>query len=111
MKVIIVGGGGREHALAWKLNQSPDVDEVVCAPGNAGTAQIGRNVAVGAEDVEGILSLAKEEKPGLVVVGPEAPSRLRAGGRTRSARDSGVRPIGRGRPHRGEQGVLEGLDG
>ena len=76
MKVIIVGGGGREHALAWKLNQSPEVDEVVCAPGNAGTAQIGRNVAVGAEDIEGLLSLAKEEKPGLVVVGPEAPLAL-----------------------------------
>ena len=76
MKVIIVGGGGREHALAWKLNQSPDVDEVVCAPGNAGTAQIGRNIAVGAEDVAGLLALAKEEKPGLVVVGPEAPLAL-----------------------------------
>ena len=76
MKVIIVGGGGREHALAWKLNQSPEVDEVVCAPGNAGTARVGRNVAVGAEDVEGLLSLAKEEKPGLVVVGPEAPLAL-----------------------------------
>ena len=76
MKVIIVGGGGREHALAWKLNQSPDVDEIVCAPGNAGTAQIGRNVAVGAEDVAGLLTLAKEEKPGLVVVGPEAPLAL-----------------------------------
>ncbi len=76
MKVIIVGGGGREHALAWKLNQSPDVDEVVCAPGNAGTARVGRNAAVGAEDVEGLLALAKEEKPGLVVVGPEAPLAL-----------------------------------
>ena len=76
MKVIIVGGGGREHALAWKLNQSPEVDEVVCAPGNAGTGQIGRNVAVGAEDVAGLLALAKEEKPGLVVVGPEAPLAL-----------------------------------
>ena len=43
MKVIIVGGGGREHTLAWKLSQSPDVAEVVCAPGNAGTAQVGRN--------------------------------------------------------------------
>ena len=76
MKVIIVGGGGREHALAWKLNQSPEVDEIVCAPGNAGTGQIGRNVAVGAEDVAGLLALAKEEKPGLVVVGPEAPLAL-----------------------------------
>ena len=76
MKVIIVGGGGREHALAWKLSQSPDVEEVVCAPGNAGTARVGRNVSVGAEDIAGLLSLAKEEKPGLVVVGPEAPLAL-----------------------------------
>ena len=76
MKVIIVGGGGREHALAWKLSQSPDVEEVVCAPGNAGTARIGRNVPVGAEDIAGLLALAKEESPGLVVVGPEAPLAL-----------------------------------
>ena len=76
MKVIIVGGGGREHALAWKLSQSPDVEEVVCAPGNAGTARVGRNVSVGAEDIAGLLSLAKDEKPGLVVIGPEAPLAL-----------------------------------
>ncbi len=76
MKVIIVGGGGREHALAWKLSQSPDVAEVVCAPGNAGTARVGRNVSVGAEDIAGLLALAKEESPGLVVIGPEAPLAL-----------------------------------
>ena len=76
MKVIIVGGGGREHALAWKLSQSPDVEEVVCAPGNAGTARVGRNAPVGAEDIADLFSLAKEEKPGLVVVGPEAPLAL-----------------------------------
>ncbi len=73
MKVIVVGGGGREHALAWKLGQSPEVDEVICAPGNAGTASLGRNEPVGAEDIEGQLALAKREKPGLVVIGPEAP--------------------------------------
>ena len=76
MKVIIVGGGGREHALAWKLNQSPDVEEIVCAPGNAGTARVGRNADVGAENIAGLLALAKEESPGLVVVGPEAPLAL-----------------------------------
>jgi phosphoribosylamine--glycine ligase len=73
MKIIIVGGGGREHALAWKLAQSPGVDEIVCAPGNAGTAALGRNVPVAAEDIEGIAALAKKEGAGLVVVGPEAP--------------------------------------
>ena len=76
MKVIIVGGGGREHTLAWKLSQSPDVETIVCAPGNAGTAHVGRNAPVGAEDIAGLLALAKEESPGLVVVGPEAPLAL-----------------------------------
>ena len=73
MKIIIVGGGGREHALAWKLAQSPGADDIVCAPGNAGTAALGRNVPVAAEDIEGIAALAKKEGAGLVVVGPEAP--------------------------------------
>ncbi|HIF49467.1 MAG TPA: hypothetical protein EYQ68_06200, partial [Cytophagales bacterium] len=59
MKIIIVGGGGREHALAWKLAQSPGVDEIVCAPGNAGTAALGKNVVVAAEDIEGIVALAR----------------------------------------------------
>ena len=71
MKVIVVGGGGREHALTWKLAQSPEVEEIVCAPGNAGTAAIGRNEPVGAEDIEGLTALARREGVGLVVVGPE----------------------------------------
>lgn len=75
MKVLVIGGGGREHALAWKLSQSPRVDEVVVAPGNAGTAcEPGcRNVKVDAEDIEGLLRLAHEEGIGFTVVGPEAP--------------------------------------
>ncbi len=75
MKVLVVGGGGREHALAWKLAQSQRVTEVIVAPGNAGTAlepQV-RNVPVAADDVEGQLRLAREEHVGLTVVGPEAP--------------------------------------
>ncbi len=76
MKIIVVGGGGREHALAWKLSRSPDVEEVICAPGNAGTPQVGRNAPVGAVDVEGLITLAKEEEPGLVVIGPEVPLAL-----------------------------------
>ena len=76
MKVLIVGGGGREHALAWKLRQSFDVSEVVCAPGNAGTALVGRNEPVSAENISGLMALAKYERPGLVVVGPEAPLAL-----------------------------------
>jgi phosphoribosylamine--glycine ligase len=75
MKVLVVGGGGREHALAWKLAQSKHVDEVIVAPGNAGTASDPgmRNAGVGAEDLDGLIELAKSESVGLTVVGPEAP--------------------------------------
>ncbi len=73
MKVLVVGGGGREHALCWKLNRSDSVGEVVCAPGNPGIKREARCVNVGAEDVDGLLALAATEKPDLVVVGPEVP--------------------------------------
>jgi phosphoribosylamine--glycine ligase len=75
MKVLIVGGGGREHALAWKCAQSSLVSEVLVAPGNAGTAlEAGvRNVAVGAEDIDGLLELATAESIGLTIIGPEVP--------------------------------------
>jgi phosphoribosylamine--glycine ligase len=75
MKVLIVGGGGREHALAWKAAQSPLVDEVLIAPGNAGTAaETGvRNVPVPATDIDALLALATRESPGLTIVGPEQP--------------------------------------
>jgi phosphoribosylamine--glycine ligase len=75
MKVLVIGSGGREHALAWKCAQSALVDEVLVAPGNAGTAreQKVRNVAVQADDIEGLLALAKSENIGLTIVGPEVP--------------------------------------
>ena len=75
MKVLVIRSGGREHALAWKCAQSPDVEEVVVAPGNAGTAlEPGiRNAAVSAEDIESLAELAKSEDVGLTIVGPEAP--------------------------------------
>jgi len=75
MKVLIVGGGGREHALAWKAAQSPLADEVLVAPGNAGTAaEPGiRNVDVAASDIEGLIRLAEQESVGLTIVGPEQP--------------------------------------
>jgi len=71
MKVLVVGGGGREHALCWKLNRSESVSEVVCAPGNPGIAKDARCVNVGAEDVDGLMALARDEQPRLVVIGPE----------------------------------------
>jgi len=75
MKVLVVGGGGREHALAWKCAQSKNVTEVIVAPGNAGTALEPklRNAAVGAEDIDGLLDLAKSESVGLTIIGPEVP--------------------------------------
>ena len=75
MKVLVIGSGGREHALAWKLAQSPRVDEVIVAPGNAGTATETkcRNVAIKVTDIEGLLALAQDEGVGLTVVGPEVP--------------------------------------
>jgi len=75
MKVLIVGGGGREHALAWKAAQSADVDLVYLAPGNAGTAtEPGiKNVAIAADDIDSLLQFATENSIGLTIIGPEAP--------------------------------------
>ncbi|MDE2083792.1 MAG: phosphoribosylamine--glycine ligase [Xanthomonadaceae bacterium] len=75
MKVLVIGSGGREHALAWKLKQSPRVSEVIVAPGNAGTAtEFGvRNVGVAMHDIDGLLSVANAENVALTVVGPEVP--------------------------------------
>ena len=73
MKVLVVGGGGREHALCWALAASPLVDEVVCAPGNAGIADVARCAPVKADDVGRLVALAQDEGVGLVVVGPEVP--------------------------------------
>ena len=75
MKVLVIGSGGREHALAWKLAQSPRVSEVIVAPGNAGTAtEAGcRNAPVPVTDLDGLLQLARDEGVALTVVGPEGP--------------------------------------
>jgi phosphoribosylamine--glycine ligase len=73
MKVLIVGGGGREHALVWRLSQSTRVSELICAPGNPGIAALARCEPVAADDMAGQLDLARRERPNLVIVGPEAP--------------------------------------
>lgn len=86
MKVLVVGSGGREHALCWKMAQSPLVKEVVCAPGNAGTALVARNVGVAANDIARLVHLATHEKVDLVVVGPEEPLCLGLADQLRAAK-------------------------
>jgi phosphoribosylamine--glycine ligase len=73
MKILVVGGGGREHALVWKIAQSSRVQEIYCAPGNAGIREHAECVEIEAEDVSGLLSFAKKNEIDLTVVGPEAP--------------------------------------
>lgn len=76
MRVLIVGGGGREHALAWKLIQDDPTLEVIAAPGNPGIAAIGRCLPVSATDIAGLMALAKQERVSFTIVGPEAPLSL-----------------------------------
>jgi len=73
MKILVVGGGGREHALCWKIAQSPRVQHLYCAPGNAGTAQVAENIEIGSDDLDGLRNFAVEHGVELVVVGPEVP--------------------------------------
>lgn len=73
MRILVVGGGGREHALVWKIAQSPLVKEIYCAPGNAGISRIARCVPIRASDIEGLAQFAKEKGIDLTVVGPEEP--------------------------------------
>jgi phosphoribosylamine--glycine ligase len=73
MKVLVVGGGGREHALSWKLQQSPRADAIFCAPGNAGTDELGENVPIPPNDFAGLRKFARENRIDLTVVGPDDP--------------------------------------
>jgi phosphoribosylamine--glycine ligase len=91
MNVLVVGGGGREHALVWKISQSPRVSRVFAAPGNAGTEALAENVPIGAEDVDRLREWAVAEQIGLTVVGPEAPLVL---GITDRFREAGLRVFG-----------------
>jgi phosphoribosylamine--glycine ligase len=76
MDVLLIGSGGREHAIAWKLKQSKQLGKLYIAPGNAGTAQCGQNVAIKDDDVAGLVDFARSNKVGLVIVGPEDPLSL-----------------------------------
>lgn len=71
VKILVVGSGGREHALAWKLAESPEVDGIFCAPGNAGTEEIGENVSIPANEPSKLVRFAKEHGIGLTVIGPD----------------------------------------
>ena len=91
MKVLILGSGGREHALAWAIARSPRVTEIVCAPGNGGMAQMARCVPVDLKDLDAMVRLAEDERPGLTVVGPEQPLSL---GIVDALRERGLRVFG-----------------
>lgn len=73
MKILVIGGGGREHALAWKLSRDRARPEIYCAPGNAGTAALGENLAIRADDLPALSAWARRARPDLTVIGPEAP--------------------------------------
>ena len=94
MKVLVVGGGGREHAICWKLAQSPAVTELFCAPGNAGIAEIAECLPVSATDVDGMTALAKEKKIDFVMVAPDDPLAL---GMVDALEAAGIRAFG---PHK-----------
>jgi phosphoribosylamine--glycine ligase len=91
MKILVVGSGGREHALAWKLARSPRVEKVWCAPGNAGTGSSGGNVAIPTSDHDALIAFAKREKIDLTVIGPDD---ALAAGIVDSFRSAGLRVFG-----------------
>ena len=101
MKVLVIGGGGREHAICWKLAQSPKVKELYCAPGNAGIAEIARCVDIGVMDFEKMTEFAKKEAFDLVVVGPDDPL---AAGLVDALEAAGLRTFG----PRKSAAILEG---
>ena len=91
MNVLLIGSGGREHALAWKLAQSKQLDKLYIAPGNPGTAGCGRNVPIGADETDRLVRFAVENKAGLVIVGPEDPL---ANGIVDSFAEAGIKAFG-----------------
>ena len=110
MKILVVGSGGREHAIVRKLKESPQVEAVLCAPGNGGISRDAACFPVNAMDKEGMLALAQEQQVDLVFVAPDDPL---AAGMVDFLEAAGIPcfwPQRRRRPDRGQQGVLQGLD-
>ena len=91
MKVLVVGGGGREHTLVWKISQSPKVDKIYCAPGNGGIGKLAECIEIEATDISAVVSFAKEEKFDLVVVGPDDPLAM---GMVDALQKEGIRAFG-----------------
>ncbi|MEX1378160.1 MAG: phosphoribosylamine--glycine ligase [Eubacteriales bacterium] len=91
MKILVVGGGGREHAICWKLLQSEKVDEVICAPGNGGISQIAKCIDINAMDIESMVTLAKSEKVDMVFVAPDDPL---SAGMVDAMQNAGIRAFG-----------------
>ena len=91
MKILIIGGGGREHTMVWKLRRSPKVTEILCAPGNGGMAGIARCSAIQADDSEAIVELAREQCVDYVLVGPEVPL---SAGVVNHLKDAGIKALG-----------------
>lgn len=94
MKVLVVGSGGREHALVWALDRSPQVDEIQIAPGNGGTSTLATNIPIAADDIPALVEHAEKENIGLVVVGPEVPLSL---GLVDAIQEKGIRVFGPGK--------------
>ena len=91
MNVLVIGSGGREHALAWKIAQSNRVDRVFCAPGNGGTDVDAENVSIAANDIPALIDFSRQNAIDLVVVGPEQPL---CDGIADAMTDSGIRVFG-----------------
>ena len=101
MKILVVGGGGREHAIVWKIAQSPKVDKIYCAPGNGGIAEIAECVNIGATDIDAMVKFAKDEAIDLVMVAPDDPLVL---GMVDAMEKAGIRTFG----PRANAAIIEG---
>ena len=101
MKILVVGGGGREHAIVWKIAQSPKVEKIYCAPGNGGIAETAECVNVAATDIDGMVALAKEKAVDLVMVAPDDPLAM---GMVDALEKEGIRAFG----PRANAAIIEG---